>query len=164
MEKLAAYFNKYKFAVLILLVGILLMLVPGKKTSVPQETSVETQEVYSLEKTETEMEELLRHISGVGQIKVMLSLKSGSSLQLAQDSTQSERDTERKKEEQIVKLNRGSGCQDVVITEQTYPVYQGAVVVCQGAENAKVRLSVIEAVAVLTGLSSEKISVVKWES
>ena len=45
-----------------------------------------------------------------------------------------------------------------------YPVYQGAVVVCQGAGNSQVRLTVIDAVSVLTGLSSDKISVVKWKN
>lgn len=61
-----------------------------------------------------------------------------------------------------MKLNRGSGTQDVVVTEQVYPTYQGAVIVCQGADDPAVCLSVTEAVAVLTGLGSEKITVVKW--
>jgi len=42
-------------------------------------------------------------------------------------------------------------------------VYQGAVVVCQGADSSAVRLAVTEAVAALTGLSTEKITVVQWE-
>ena len=58
----------------------------------------------------------------------------------------------------------GSGQQDVVITQQRYPLYQGAVVVCQGAGKASVRLAVTEAIAALTGLTSDKISVVKWKS
>ena len=37
------------------------------------------------------------------------------------------------------------------------------VVVCQGAGNSRVRLQVMETVAVLTGLSSERISVVQWK-
>ena len=41
--------------------------------------------------------------------------------------------------------------------------YQGAVVVCQGAGDSRVRLRVMETVAVLTGLSSDKISVVQWK-
>ena len=60
-------------------------------------------------------------------------------------------------------LNRGSGYQEVVVTNQVYPVYQGAVVVCQGAENSAVRLAVTEAVSALTGLSSDRISIVKWK-
>ncbi|MBR1457174.1 MAG: hypothetical protein IJ594_08480 [Oscillospiraceae bacterium] len=37
----------------------------------------------------------------------------------------------------------------------------GAVVVCQGAENAKARLDVIRAVYAYTGLTSDKITVLK---
>ena len=76
---------------------------------------------------------------------------------------ETEQRMERTKSETVT-INRGSGQQDVVITQQRYPVYQGAVVVCQGADRASVRLAVTEAVAALTGLSSDKISVVKWNS
>ena len=164
MEHLTRCFRKYKYVFLILAAGLLLMLLPSGRKENAQVTAENSMETYSLEKTQADMEEILRHIDGVGQIKIMLTLKSGSTLQLAQDNTQSQRETESKQENQIVKINRGSGGQEVVVTEQIYPTYQGAVVVCQGAEDAQVRLRVIEAVTVLTGLSSEKISVVKWES
>ena len=41
------------------------------------------------------------------------------------------------------------------------PTYRGALVVCQGGDRADVRLAVIEAVSVLTGLSSDRITVAK---
>ena len=50
------------------------------------------------------------------------------------------------------------------LPQQLYPTYQGAVVVCEGAGSSTVRLAVVNAVSVLTGLSSDKISVVKWKS
>jgi stage III sporulation protein AG len=43
------------------------------------------------------------------------------------------------------------------------PVYSGAVVVCQGADNPQVKLSIIDAVGKLTGLGSDKISVIKMK-
>ena len=42
-------------------------------------------------------------------------------------------------------------------------VYQGAVVVCQGAGDSGVHLAVVQAVSVLTGLGSDKITVVQWK-
>ena len=108
------------------------------------------------------MAEMLQEIEGVGRVKVMLTLKSGSTLQLAEDNSSTQRDTELRRDSEVVTLNRGSGQQEVVVTRETYPVYQGAVVVCEGADNAAVCLRVTEAVAVLTGLSSDKISVAKW--
>ena len=163
MDKLLFCVKKYKYVLLVLVAGVLLMLLPSPHAASDRTASDTPQESFSLIQVQREMEELLCHIEGVGQIKVMLTLKSGSTLQLAENKTSSQRDTENKQDLEIVKLNRGSGAQDVVITEQIYPIYQGAVIVCQGADDPKVCLSVTEAVAVLTGLSSERISVVKWE-
>ena len=50
------------------------------------------------------------------------------------------------------------------MTRETYPVYLGAVVVCQGAGSGGVRLAVTEAVAALTGLPADRITVVQWNS
>ena len=47
------------------------------------------------------------------------------------------------------------------MTRILYPTYRGALVVCQGGDRADVRLAVIEAVSVLTGLSSDRITVAK---
>ena len=66
--------------------------------------------------------------------------------------------------EQTVTLGRGSGTQDVVVTRERYPSYQGAVVVCEGAGDAAVRLALTEAVSALTGLSADRISIVQWKS
>ena len=43
------------------------------------------------------------------------------------------------------------------------PLYRGALIVCEGGGNDAVRLQVIEAVAALTGLGSDRIAVVKWQ-
>ena len=43
------------------------------------------------------------------------------------------------------------------------PVYQGAVILCQGADSAQVRLSILQAVASATGLSTDKITVLKMK-
>ena len=114
--------------------------------------------------TERRMEEILSRIEGTGKLALMLTLKSGSQLELAEDTDQTTDSDEQRIKSETVTINRGSGQQDVVITQQRYPLYQGAVVVCQGAGKASVRLAVTEAIAALTGLSSDKISVVKWNS
>ena len=154
--------KKYRFVALILLVGLVLMLLPTsgeKKESACEEHS----EAYSLLQTEQRLESLLRNMQGVGQVNVMLTLKSGSTLELAKDSSTSVRDNETKRESDIVTVSRGSGSEEVVVTQERYPVYQGAVVVCEGGGNSAVRLAVIDAVSVLTGLGSDKITVVQWK-
>ena len=162
--KLISYVKKYRYVALGALVGVVLMLLPsGEKEQGNTAEPVNVSESYSLSDTERRLEQMLGRIRVVGQVQVMLTLKSGSSLQLAENRSASLRDSEDRQERDVVTLNRGSGYEDVVVTEQTYPVYQGAVVVCQGASDSGVHLAVIEAVSVLTGLGSDRITVVQWK-
>lgn len=162
-EKWKARLEKYKYAALLLAVGVVLMLLPTGKDKAAQENAGESED-FSLAAMEKQMEQTIGCIQGVGRVKVMLTLKSGTALELASDGGDTLRDTESKTDRQVVKLNRGSGTQDVVVTRRTYPTFQGAVVVCDGASASAVRLAVIQAVSVLTGLSSDRISVVQWKS
>ena len=153
--------KKYKYVGLVVLAGIVLMVLPaGTSAPDPQKDSGG----FSLEDTERRMEELLGRMDGVGRVQVMLTLKNGSSLELAEDADSTKRDGETRAQREPVTLNRGSGYQDVVVTRETYPVYLGAVVVCQGAGSSGVRLAVTEAVAALTGLPADRITVVQWNS
>ncbi len=158
-EQWGKLWKKYRFALLILLFGLLLLLWPSADET-GAELPTEEREVFSLAETEARMERILSRIQGVGQLELMLTLKSGSQLELAQDSDVDET----RQEQQTVTLHRGSGYEDVVVTRRFYPVYQGALVVCRGADSPSVRLAVTEAVAALTGLSSDCITVVKWNS
>ena len=160
-DKIEEMWKRYRVPILILLIGIFLMLIPGKRVAERGEDSA-AEECFSLADTQQEMEEILGNIAGVGRVKVMLTLKSGTTLQLAEDKDNSDRETEQRQDTQVVKLNRGSGGQEVVVTNEIYPVYLGALVVCDGADDAAVCLRITEAVGVLTGLNSDKISVAKW--
>ena len=163
-EKLRDIFRKYRAVGLVLLAGLLLLLLPtGKSSGQERQTSDDTQ-LYSLEETERRMAQLLGRMSGVGRVQVMLTLKNGPELELAEDADDTDRDGELRRQREPVTLNRGSGYQDVVVTRETYPVYLGAVVVCQGAGSGGVRLAVTEAVAALTGLPADRITVVQWNS
>ncbi len=55
----------------------------------------------------------------------------------------------------------GSGAQDTVLVQQFYPRFQWALVVATGGGDPAVRLKLTEAVAALTGLGADKISICK---
>ena len=153
------YGKKYAWPAIILLTGIVLLLLPGKD---PQETEgqgiIETADnIMSLEEA---LSEILSTVQGAGKVKVMLSVASG--------------------EETLYQSNRnlsenGSGKEDTVIISDSQrnelglikqinpPVYQGAIVVCQGADSPAVRLALTEAVARVTGLTMDKISILKMK-
>ena len=142
---LAAIWKKYKLVLLVAAVGVVLMLLPGGKQTQSAQAETDTRGTYSLEETERRMETLLGKISGTGQLSLMLTVQSGAELELAEDTD-------------------ADGTQDVVVTRERYPSYQGAVVVCEGAGDAAVRLALTEAVSALTGLSADRISIVQWKS
>ena len=154
--------KKYKFVLLVVLVGIILMLLPvSSQTKETEENKSQIpQESFDLAAMEQRMEEVLGKIDGVGKLRLMLTLQSGTRLTLAEDT---QRDQDRTQRETVT-LKRGSGNQEIVITNRFYPVYQGAVVVCQGADSSAVRLAITETVQALTGLPSDRIRVAKWTS
>lgn len=159
-----AALGKYKYVLLVAALGALLLLWPMEKKpadSVP--AAVSSTAGADLEETEKAMEEILSKISGVGRVDVMLTLHSGGERVLAQDSSlrysgpvQSPDSYERSSQP----VTDGNG---VVVTQERYPQYRGALVVCEGGGNDTVRLQVIAAVSALTGLGSDRIAVVKWQ-
>ena len=48
-----------------------------------------------------------------------------------------------------------------LLKQRISPVYLGAIVVCQGGDNAAIRLRIAEAVANVTGISVSRITVLK---
>ena len=162
-EKLELLWGKYRWVTIIFLAGLLLMLIPFTADDDVEEP-LQERETFSLVETEQRMEEILSRIDGAGKLQLMLTLKTGSNLQLAENKDETTDSDETRTQRETVTISRGSGYEDIVVTQQIYPVYQGALVVCQGADKASVRLALTEAVAALTGLSSDKISIVKWNS
>lgn len=159
--------QRYKYVVMILLIGSLLMLIPGKQETEeqiqqkPENLCTETQTL------QTEMESILGEMSGVGQIKVLLTLETDGGRQLAEDteleysgSTESPEDYSRRSETVLVDVGSGN---DAVVLQRTYPTYRGALVVCQGGGRAEVKLNVTQAVSALTGLPADRITVAEWQ-
>ena len=165
IEGVRKLWDRYKYAALVALIGAGLLLWPsgkgGTEAALRQQSS--TEETRDIQ---VEMEDILGTISGVGQVKVMLTVDSDGERQLAQDteltysgSAESPEDYSRRSET-VLTDGEGDG---TVVTRTLYPTYRGALVVCQGGDRADVRLAVTEAVASLTGLSADRITVAKWQ-
>ena len=167
-KKLEELLKKYKYAGLVLLLGIALLLLPSgkkdKQTDMPTDEKTVTDEEYA-QQTEQRLQEMLGQIRGVGQVQVMLTLHRGSQtqyqtdVQLSSNGESSQKSEERK----TVILSEGSAYDKAAISTVEYPRFLGALIVCEGAEQPTVRLALVEAVAALTGLSSEQITVVKMK-
>lgn len=148
--------KKYKLAVVVLLAGIVLLTLPvGEKEAVSEPVCTEASVQDSLE-------EILEMISGAGKVSVLLTQSAGEETvyQIDEEVSGSGSDNSRR---QTV-LVSGTGREETGLIRQVRaPTYLGAVVVCQGADNASVRLAVVEAVKSATGLTADRISVLKMK-
>ncbi|MDE7260908.1 MAG: stage III sporulation protein AG [Oscillospiraceae bacterium] len=157
-----AALGKYKYVLLVAAVGAVLMLWPWERTESPPAESGSSGGGGDLKKTEAAMEEILGKISGVGRVDVMLTLQSGSELILAEEGSlrySGDSRTPDSYERTNQPITDSGG---VVVTQEMYPQYRGALVVCDGGGNDSVRLQIISAVSALTGLGADRIAVVKW--
>lgn len=158
--RLSGLVSKYKFVLLILCVGILLMTFPNPEK---KEISAAAQpEPIAENDLSNELEEILAQIQGVGKVRVMLTESSGSETiyQMDEDRTQSDGSESIRLE--TVLVSSGNDDQGLVKTV-TPPVYLGAIIVCQGGGDPAVRLAVVQAVSSVTGIGADRISVLKMK-
>lgn len=169
LQKCLAGLKKYKYAVLVLLLGVVLLLIPHSNSA--EDTSeTKTQEPESTDSAyaaqlEKRLSEVLGQIDGVGRVEVMLTLQRGSQTEYQTDiQTSTNGETQQKSEERkTVILSEGSAYDKAAIAAVEYPQFLGALIVCQGADLPTVRLELISAVSALTGLRSDQITVVKMK-
>lgn len=152
---------KYKYPLLILLAGLALMLLPERQA---QETVQEepASQVYQDSMTE-QLCRILSSIDGAGKVEVLLTEKTGAQTIYQTDTrTDSGENTSQLQEDTVI-VSDASRADSGLVQRVDPPVYQGAVIVCQGADNAQVRLAIVEAVSCATGLGANQISVVKMK-
>lgn len=155
MSKARDLFGKYKYVLLILLVGVILLLLPSGKRATEKGTQAAapvSTDTSAAQAAENRLASILQEIDGAGNVRVLLSYRCSAEKEFAVD------------EGETVIVSAGSGTQEAVERRTIYPEYLGAVVVCEGAGAPQVRLDVMQAVAQFTGLSSDKISVLKLKT
>lgn len=152
--------GKYKYLLLIVVAGILLLLPAGKSRPVQRETDTHTaQESFDLQELEHRLEKALSKISGAGNVTVILTLKDEGRQVYAQDIRVAQQEQDRT----TVVVSRGSGVEQPVPVQQFGPTFQGALAICPGGGDSRVRLQLTQAICALTGLSTEKISICQSE-
>ena len=153
-KQFITYIKKYQYFLIVLAIGVLIMLIPESGVKDTEEIQPEQPMQQDLEE---ELSEIISLISGVGKAEVLLTEAYGSETiyQTDSGSNLSNRDT--------VILTDSSRSQAGLVKQVLPPVYRGAVVVCRGADSASVRLAVVDAVMRATGLSSDRITVLKMK-
>lgn len=157
-NKIVGLVKEYRYAAIILAVGLILMLLPSgeeKETAVPapQEIQTETDDLQD------RLSEILSVVQGAGKVKVLLTQARGEQM-VYQTDIQEREDA---LTEDTVIVTGSDRSQNGLICQRIPPKYLGAVIVCQGADKAVVRLALVEAVSNATGLSTDAITVLKMK-
>lgn len=154
--------KKYKYVIIILAVGIVLMLLPTGKKDLTDKTVISEQSDNILS-VEDQLAQILGSVKGAGKVQVMLSIAYGEEILYQTDDNYSE-DSERISDSKnTVTVTDSDRNQSGLIRQVNPPMYSGAIVVCQGADNPSVRLAIMEAVSKITGLRTDRISVLKMK-
>lgn len=158
------FLKKYRYVALVLLAGLILMLLPegGEDRKEEQSRTVEIQETQPT-CLQDSLEDILSQIEGAGKVQVLLTEAAGERTVYQTDediSTNAETSSVRR---ETVILSGADRAENGLVQQVNPPTYLGAIVVCQGADRAAIRLAVVEAVAKATGLTSDKITVLKMK-
>ena len=155
--KLTQIIKKYKWPAIILLLGIVLLMLPAGHGDEKQDSGIieQSDNILSVEEA---LSEILSKVQGAGKVRVMLTVASGEETTYQCNSSISENGNEKI---DTVIISDSDRTEQGLIKQVNPPVYLGAIVVCQGADSPAVRLNLIEAVSAVTGLRTDKISVLK---
>ena len=164
-EKIGKKENKEELPVrkkllLLFLTGLLLLVIvlpfPKKSDSEDAETGTETTtenrgsyERYLEQKTE----EALQCVEGVGNVKVMITLKSSEENVVEKDQ---QSDGQSVEEEQ-----KSDGTQVPYVSKKLSPEVEGVIVIADGGDNAVVVQNITGAIQALYGVEAHKIKVMK---
>ena len=171
-QKAADALRRFRWPLLIGLLGLALMLLPAggkEQTPVPTEQPQQTQpdaEDYCAA-MERRLEQILSRIEGAGNVCVMLTLEAGPSTRYQSDESRTERSDgagrQTESEKKTVILQRGGSYNEAAVVKTEYPAFRGALIVSRGADDASVRYQLLSAVSALLGLGTDQITVVKMK-
>ena len=162
--KLIEFLKKYRYVLIILLIGLILMLMPNKNGN----NNINTNEISEVKRSpddmiEKRLSELLSKVEGAGDVEVMLTVAAGEEIIYQTNEDHSESDTTTDFNIDTVMITDSNRNQTGLVKQVKSEVYQGAVIVCNGADDPSVRLAIVDAVSRVTGLGANCISVLKMK-
>ena len=141
------------------------------KSTLSEEVEINNIKDEYEEAQKEELKSILEDMYGVGEVKVMISFKSGESKVLAYNSSKQVVSTEEKDTEggtrvsnqtddgsTVVMTNEG-GDNEPFIVETYKPKIEGIMILAEGASDSRIKYDIQKAVSSLYGLSAEKVNV-----
>lgn len=161
-KKLKSIWDKYRYVLLVVFLGLGLMMLPERST-VSETPHTEPTEAAVAAPLEKRLEQILGRIDGAGEVVVLLTEHTGSETSFQTNvSSDSQSENIRESADTVI-VEDASRQEHGLVRRVDPPIYRGAIIACQGASSAQVRLEIVEAVQCVTGLRSDQISVVKMK-
>ena len=119
---------------------------------------------------EQRLEELLKKVSGIGDVQVMITLKSSAETVVLKDSPYTSEVTEESDSEgghrTVTQIEQGeetilANDNDPYVIKRIEPEVQGVVVIAEGAGDLRIVTEIVEAVEVLFEVPAHKVKVMK---
>lgn len=155
---------KYRAVLIVLLAGVLLLASGGrgaKQEAAATDASAEPSS-FDLASFEQQLCGKLAAVDGVGRVELMLSLEqSGEAVYAVNTRQTTGMDSSESYESDLTVLSDGSYGEKPVTVKNLLPTFRGAVVLCDGADDAQVRLAVTQAVSTVCGIGTDKVTVLK---
>lgn len=161
-ETVGRFLKKYRVAIFVVALGILLLSVPAGEEGKAAKPAVQTEEKVQAD-LEQKLEKLLTQMEGAGKVRVLLTEAKGKETYFQKDETVTRNGESGNSRGETVLITDQNRNQKGMIRRTDPPIYLGAVILCQGADRATVRLAIVDAVSTATGLGSDKISVWKMK-
>ena len=161
-DRLLPLWQRYRIPLVLLLAGLVLVFWPSRSSPAPS-SQRSTDAIFDLEQTQLRLAQILRQIDGAGRVELMLTLAAGQETVYQTDVRLVTNESGSTTERDTVLLSQSGAEKEPLVAVTKLPQYRGALVVCDGADKASVRLAIVEAVSSLTGLGSDHISVIKMK-
>lgn len=165
-ERFLPILKKYRAVLAVLLAGVLLLASGhgGKEQVQTANTDTAASQSFDLNDFQQELEARLTAIDGAGRVSLMLSLDQTEEAVYAVNTRQTSGSDSRSLESDVSVVSNGGYGETPVTVKSVLPVFRGAVVLCDGADDAAVRLAVTQAVSTVCGIGADKVTVLKMAS
>lgn len=163
LAKILDLTKKYRYAVLVLIIGLVLMSIPSinsHKEDAVSDSDIETIDEPALEE---KLSQILSMVNGAGKVQVILTVAAGEEVVYQTDNQKTNTTDSSAINEETVTLTDANRNEKGLIRQVNPAAYQGAIVVCEGADNPTVHLAIVDAVSKITGLGANRISVLKMK-
>lgn len=162
MEKLSQFLRKYRYVALILLIGLILMCIPSGKEKTQSEEPAQSPVLEKLP-LEENLSSILAQVAGAGEVQVFLTVASGEQTVYQTNDNLTHNGESNGTQITTVTVTDSKHNEEGLVKQINPPIYQGAIIVCQGADSPAIRFAVIDAVSKVTGLGTDRISVLKMK-